>query len=94
MMERMSELDKATFAASFPPIQSAILRTGNGDGLRVKLDVPESEMAEGVKLFGMVGKRLKVTIEVWTELDDATKKGTEGGGDKMGRRRIRNRRNQ
>ena len=60
----MSELDRAQFVASFPPIQSAIKRTGNGDGMRVQLDIPETEMAEGIKLFGMTGQRLRVTIEL------------------------------
>ena len=58
------ELDRAVFLASFPPIQSAIKRTGNGDGMRVQLDIPETEMGEGIKLFGMTGQRLKVIIEV------------------------------
>lgn len=58
----MSELDKATFLASIPPIMSGI-KTGN-DGLRCQFDVPESEMGEAVKLINMRGKRLRVTVEV------------------------------
>lgn len=43
--------DEITFFASFPPIQSAIKITGNGDGMRIQLDIPESEMGEAVKLL-------------------------------------------
>ena len=63
-------LNAATFQASFPPIQTALNRSGNGDGMRVKLDIPESEMGEGLKLFGMTGAVLRVTIEVQGNGDD------------------------
>ncbi len=36
------------FMASLPPIQSAIM-TGS-DGIRIKLDVPESDLEEAIKL--------------------------------------------
>lgn len=58
----MSDLSKATFAASIPPIMSGI-KTG-GDGMRVQFDIPESDIAEGAKLLAMRGKRLRVTVEV------------------------------
>ena len=57
-------MNKATFVASFPPIQSAIKIYGNNDGMRFQIDVPESEMGEAVKLIAMRGKRLIVTVEV------------------------------
>ena len=50
-----------TFLASFPPIQSAIKR-GN-DGMRIQLDIPETEMANAVELLAMMNVVLKVTIE-------------------------------
>ena len=58
----MTDLSRATFRASLPPIMSAIL-FGN-DGVRIKLDIPETDRAEVVKLTAMNGKVLRVTIEV------------------------------
>lgn len=51
------------FAASLPEIQSAI--SVGGDGARLKIDVPETEIAEVLKLaaYGR-GKILHVTVEV------------------------------
>lgn len=63
----MTDLDRASFRASIPPIQSAI-RTG-GDGLRIQLDVPESDMGEAIKLVAMRGKRLRVTVELLPDKD-------------------------
>jgi hypothetical protein len=49
------------FLASFPAIQSAI-KIGN-DGMRIQLDVPESEMGNAVELLAMRECVLKVVIE-------------------------------
>lgn len=51
------------FIASLPPIQSAISISGNGDGARIKLDIPQSEMAAIIQLQLMQGKALKITVE-------------------------------
>ena len=53
--------DSATFRASIPPIMSGI-KTG-GDGMRVQFDIPESAMAQAVKLLTMRGKVLLVTVK-------------------------------
>ena len=58
----MTKLDKAVFVASIAPIQTGI--TTGSDGMRIKLDIPETEMGEGAKLLAMRGKRLNVTIEI------------------------------
>lgn len=51
------------FTASLPPIQSAISMDGNGDGARVKLDVPASDMAAVLLLQAWyAGKSFRVTI--------------------------------
>ena len=63
MGERGEEMEKIEFIASLPPIQSAVSVSGNGDGARVKLDVPGSEMSEVLKLLLLTGKSFKVTIE-------------------------------
>lgn len=52
------------FLASFPPIQSAIKITGDNNGMRIQLDIPESEMANAVKLVALTQKTLRITIEV------------------------------
>lgn len=57
-----TDLNNATFIASIAPIQSGI-QTGS-DGMRLKIDIPESEMGEAVKLVAMKGKLLRVTVEV------------------------------
>ena len=55
---------KVTFLAAFPPIQSAIKVTGAGDGMRIQLDIPESEMANAIELLAWRQRVLKVTIEL------------------------------
>jgi hypothetical protein len=52
-----------SFLASFPPIQSAIKITGNGDGMRIQLDIPESEMGEAAKLILYRQCIVRVTIQ-------------------------------
>ena len=61
----MSDVQRITFLASLPPIQSAITFDGNGDGARFKLDVPRSDAQALLLLQALgAGKPLKVTIEV------------------------------
>ena len=55
--------DRAIFRASFPPIQSAIKVYGDRQGMRVQLDVPESEMAEAMKVFLWRECVLTITVE-------------------------------
>jgi hypothetical protein len=56
-------MEKICFFCSLPDIQSAISISGTGNGARLKLDVPETEIAEVIKLTLLRGKALKVTIE-------------------------------
>lgn len=56
-----------TFLASFPPIGSAIKVSGDGGGMRLQLDVPETELVNAALLLAWRQKRLRVTVEV---LDD------------------------
>lgn len=60
----MSERRQVSFLASLPPIQSAVKVSGNGDGMRVQIDVPESEMPNAIDLLAWRGKVLRVTVEV------------------------------
>ena len=55
-------MDKIVFSASLPPIQSAITLDGQGDGGRIKLDVPRTDTQALIKLQGLAGKLLKVTV--------------------------------
>ena len=57
------EINKIQFVASLPPIQSAINIDGQGNGARIKLDIPASEMLQVVQLQTMIGSAFKVTIE-------------------------------
>ena len=61
-------LSKAVFMATIPPIMSGI-KTG-GDGMRVQFDIDESHIGEAVKLIGMRGELLRVTVQV-VERDDS-----------------------
>lgn len=56
-------MDKITFIASLPAIQSAILISGDGNGAKIKLEVPQREIMEILKLSSLYGKCLRVTIE-------------------------------
>ena len=51
-----------TFIASLPDIQSAISIGGDG-ATRVKLDMPESELPETIKLVMLKGQAFRVIIE-------------------------------
>jgi hypothetical protein len=53
--------DPLTFLASIAPLQSAMTIAADG-GMRVKLDIPESELSKIKRLMGLRGKVLKVTI--------------------------------
>ena len=53
---------KINFNASLPDIQSAL--SVGGTGARLKLDVPETDLAEIIKMVMVKGKLLRVTVEV------------------------------
>ena len=59
----MTQSDSATFLASLPDIQSAIRISGHRNGMRITLEIPQSEMAEAVKLLMWRQRVLRVTIE-------------------------------
>ncbi len=56
-------MNKFSFVASLPPIQSAISVSGQRDGARIKLDIPQSELAAIINLQLLSGKAFNVTIE-------------------------------
>ena len=61
MMLRSVDL-KIEFNASLPPIQSAINLDGQGDGARVKLDIPRTDVEAVLKLQALSGQSFKVVI--------------------------------
>ena len=81
-------MDAITFRASFPPILTAIKRSGNGDGLRIQLDIPESDVLGAIGLAALTQERLLVTVKVLTDLDDETQKGAKRGGHRLDSGRI------
>ena len=56
------DLDEAVFLFTFPPIQSAIKIHGEGEGMRVQLEIPESEMGQALKLLAWRGVVLEARI--------------------------------
>ena len=66
-----NDMSRARFRAAFPSIQSAI-KIGP-DGARIQFDIPESEMAEAVKLLQWRERVLIVTVE--PEREDGSGKG-------------------
>ena len=70
-------MEKATFLAAFPATQSAMRIHGSGDGMRIELDIPASEMAEAVKLQLWTQRVLRVTVEPERTVDGNGRKGAE-----------------
>ena len=56
---------KVEFSASLPPIQSAL--SIGGDGARLKLDIPETDLAQVLKLVLLKNQAFKVTVETEDE---------------------------
>ena len=56
-------MEKISFLASMPDIQSWLTIHGK-DGIgRIKLDTPREELAQVLKMTLMAGKLLRVTVE-------------------------------
>lgn len=51
------------FLAAFPDIQSAIKVNGGGNGARITLDIPETELPAIARLLLMRGRVLRITVE-------------------------------
>lgn len=69
----MSNLDIAVFYASLAENSYPIKIKEN---ITIVLEVPLSEMAQAIKLVGMQGKNLKVSIEVEEIIGNSTVKRT------------------
>lgn len=55
--------EPVTFLATIRPIQSALSVSGNNDGARLVLDIPETELPAIARLLLLRGVVLKVTVE-------------------------------
>lgn len=66
--------DTITFRASFPAIQSAIIISGDGSGVRIKLDIPEVDLLPFLHALAMRQTAFKVTIEPLEERKNTDKK--------------------
>lgn len=62
--------EPVTFQATIRPIQSALSVSGNNDGARLTLDIPETELPAIARLLLMRGQVLRVTVEVETPAAD------------------------
>jgi hypothetical protein len=67
--QSMSE--SVTFKAAFPAIQSAIKVYGDKQGMRVQLDIPESEMGAALSLLLWRECALEITVRPVTEMGAA-----------------------
>ena len=76
--------NSCTFLASFAPIMTAIKIFGSTDGMRIQLDIPESEMGNALELLTMRQQRLEVTVRIAPEKQTKTddEKGTISTGPK------------
>jgi len=77
-------VDVIEFLAALPPIKSALLIDGMGDGGQVKLEVGRESRAALLALGEWAGKRLRVRVTLDDEDDD-------GLGHPIGRRQAKKR---
>ena len=63
LKSHMDKIDKIIFTGSLPPIQSAILLDGMGDGARIRIDISRQYTNEILKLQSLAVQCFKVTIE-------------------------------
>ncbi len=64
------DMTRTEFLASLPPIQGAIKCDGGGNGRRVQLDIPESELPRALRIQLWTNRMLRVTVEVVTSPDE------------------------
>lgn len=67
------------FLGTFPPIQSAIKVDGSGGGMRIQIDIPESEMGQAVLLLAMREQILDITVKTYANPKEK-KTGESGEG--------------
>ena len=87
----MSNTPKIECFAYLPPIQSAIMKSGDGDLLQVKFNINLLISPDAVGIMLLTGKRLKLTVqevpEKATKADDAAQKTAKRKSPGTNRRR-------
>ena len=73
----MTNVEPATFLATFPDIQSAFRISGERNGMRLLLDVPESEIGAAIKCMLWRGQVVRVAIVPEEDLQSATVQNTK-----------------
>jgi hypothetical protein len=81
----MPSKPKVEVYAYLPPIQSAIMKSGDGDLMQVKFNINLLVSPDAVKIMLMTGKRLKLTVQEMTEKAIKTGK-TNGQKEKSARK--------
>ena len=66
--------DSVTFLCTIAPLQSGIQITGDKAGMRLKIDVPETEMGKALSLLMWRERVLEITVRPQRERD-ADKRG-------------------
>lgn len=81
--------EPVTFLATIRPIQSALSVSGNNEGARLTLDIPETELPAIARLLLLRGVVLRVTVEEETygaKVDDCAGASRSGAGRPSGGR--------
>jgi hypothetical protein len=53
---------KVVFIGSIAPVETAISYTGDGDGQRVKFDIPETQLGNAAGLLALRRRALQITV--------------------------------
>jgi hypothetical protein len=64
----MADTPKIEVYAYLPPIQSAIMKSGDGDLMQVKFNINLLVSPQAVGIMLMTGKRLKITVEEMSDI--------------------------
>ena len=74
----MSDDNNITLIASIAPVQTAININGTYEGLRIKLDIPETNLLDALRLLAVRETPLEVTIRPLAKIPtDATQEKTK-----------------
>ena len=57
-------VNSLTFLAALPPLKSAVMRATDGSGMVIKLEIPESEMGNAIRLQMWILRPLRFEIAV------------------------------
>jgi len=58
----LADLDEAVFLFTFPPILSSFKIHGEGEGMRVQLEIPEDQMGQAIKMLAWRGMRCEARV--------------------------------